>query len=219
MFLIRLQWVKKSGKVSKKEVLLYCNKKYQDKTYSNVCRNCVIYYRDIMLVLYPGIQKKNVLKKASESPRLNHCAAFYISPPVCVSARGATELWFIRLFLLLLSLVSATHLPTQAGSPLVQRTVRHGTSVRLAAFDWPPCLSFSSSSRRWVGAAVSPVWHVPSQILHGVKFDTPLFLRNQNYPPFNSPQRLLRFPLSTRLRISTGHIRRWRWRAGCRGRL
>lgn len=58
MFLIRLQWVKKSGKVSKKEVLLYCNKKYQDKTYSNVCRNCVIYYRDIMLVLYPGIQKK-----------------------------------------------------------------------------------------------------------------------------------------------------------------
>lgn len=41
---------------------------------------------------------------------------------------------------------------------------------------------FSSSSRRWVGAAVSPVWHVPSQILHGVKLDPPFFTKLKNIP-------------------------------------
>jgi len=115
-----------------------------------------------------------------------------------VSACAATELHFLRLFLLLLSLVNITHLPTQTGFPLVEAVVSRSTSARLAAFDWPTLLFFSSASRRWVGAAVSPVWHVPSQILHGVKLDPPIFSQNQKYP--------LSSPLQPRLRLRLKHI-------------
>lgn len=147
----------------------------------------------------------------SKSPPLNHCATFYSSPPICVSACAATELDFLRLFLLLLSLVNTTHLPTQTGFLLVERIVYRSTSVRLAAFDWPPLLFFSSSSRRWVGAAVSPVWHVPSQILHGVKLDPPFFFTKPKIIPFSIPPAASTFLSQTHLQIYSRYLWRWRW--------
>lgn len=37
---------------------------------------------------------------------------------------------------------------------------------------------------------MSPVWHVPSQILHGVKLDPPFFFhKTKNYPLFNPASR------------------------------
>lgn len=74
--------------------------------------------------------------------RLPSCAAFSISPSICVSACAATEPYFIRLFLLLLSLVNATLVSIKPAFPLVEKIVCHSTSVRLAVFDWSVRLFF-----------------------------------------------------------------------------
>lgn len=101
-----------------------------------------------------------------------------LHPSACQPAVQPTSIFF----LLLLSLVNTTHLPTQTDLSLVKAVVCRGTSARLAAFDWSTPLFFSSASRRWVGGAVSPVWHVPSQILHGVKLDPLIFHKTKHTP-------------------------------------
>lgn len=73
---------------------------------------------------------------------LKSSSMFSVSPSICVSAYSATELDFLRLFLLLLSLVNTKHLPTQTGRLLVKRSARLGTSARLAASDWSRRLFF-----------------------------------------------------------------------------
>lgn len=75
--------------------------------------------------------------------KLPSCAAFSISPSICVSACAATEPYFIRLFLLLLSLVNATLLSIKPAFLLVERIVCHSTSVRLSVFDWSVRFFFS----------------------------------------------------------------------------
>ena len=101
----------------------------------------VCYYTRITSLLYTDRWSVSGLVSI-KSPPWNHCTASSSSPPICVSACAATDLDFLRLFLLLLSLVNTTHLPTQPGFPLADGIVCRSTSVRLATFDWPTLLFF-----------------------------------------------------------------------------